>query len=314
MKKTIAVITLLASLCANIFADGKPSWYTEEVQVSEMEIRRKNSEGVYADFIDKTFSACAHVRVTDEIQSLEEARSKAEKAASEKLDSYFKAHKENDALKGKHELYGWSYDYSLENGGAYVQVQVVVKKEKPKVASAALSTDSKKNLSENSNIGSRIISYDSERMTLVDKINFASEEALESHKVSLTTKEDENGNKISKYSKTKQAFYYPDGVLIHDTTYNLTDTLFQFNLKNTVKGRKTLIVIRIDALYDNDEIVLSYKGQDYKSKIDKDTKNRWRNIVFEIEEGTISEYNPQFFIRESKSKQVIGSIFVYQLL
>ena len=85
MKKTIAVITLLASLCANIFADGKPSWYTEEVQVSEMEIRRKNSEGVYADFIDRTFSACAHVRVTDEIQSLEEARSKAEKAASEKL-------------------------------------------------------------------------------------------------------------------------------------------------------------------------------------------------------------------------------------
>ena len=311
MKKTLAVITLLASLCANIFADGKPSWYTEEVQVSEMEIRRKNSEGVYADFIDRTFSACAHVLVTGEIQSLEEARAKAEKAASEKLDSYFKSHKENEALKAKHELYGWSYDYSLENGGAYVQVQVVVKKEKPKETKNAVNgKDARMELLENPNPG-RVILYGSDRLTLVDKISFASEESIESHRVVLTTKKGSKGRS----QKNKEAIHFADNPSpLYDTVYYLENMGMQFRLKNIIKGRKTLIIIRTNTYSKNDEVCLDYNGQKFRSKIEKNQNLCWRNIIFEIPEGTITEYSPQFEIEALKENQMFGTIFVYQLL
>ncbi|MCR5288911.1 MAG: hypothetical protein K6E51_02835 [Treponema sp.] len=93
-----------------------------------------------------------------------------------------------------------------------------------------------------------------------------------------------------------------------------TNTGLQFTLKNTIKGRKTVIVIRTDVSRENDEMVLSYHDNTIKSKIENDNKNRWRNTVFEIEEGTITEYNPQFVIEATKNKQSIGTIFVYQLL
>ena len=316
MKKNFFIALLFFLISPNLFADGIPTWYTEDINVSEQEISRKNSEGVYADFIDRTFSACSYVKVDDEIQSLEEARTAAEKVASEKLDSYLKAHKENEALKNEHILQRWSYDYSLANGGAYVQVQVVVKKEKPKAPEyPSVVADTKKELSENPNPG-RVIMYGSDRLTLVDTIKFSSEESIEAHRVAVTTKED-GGGKLSKYSTSKSVFYYPDGTLISDTVYNLTNTVLEFTPKNIVKGRKTLIIIRTDVsdvFSDSDEIRLSYRGHNYKSKFEKDRKNSWRNVIFELEEGTITEYSPQILIEDSEKKVSIGTIFVYQKL
>lgn len=313
MKKSIIVISILASLSANLFAEGIPSWYTEEVTVKEQEITRKNADGIYADFIDRTFSACAHVRVGDGIMSLEEARSAAEKIASEKLDSYFRAHNENEAIKKEHKLHGWSYDYSLATGGAYVLVQVVDNKEKPKkVENIASANDPKKELSEQSNLG-RIIIYGSDKLNLVDTINISSQESIESHQFSLIKKQDESGIK-SNFSKSKESFYYPDGYNISDTVYNITETAIQFKLRNVIKGRKTLIIMRCDVGGKNNELELSYQGRSFKSKIEKDTKNRWRNIIFEIEEGIIIDYSPKFILKDTENKLSVGTIFVYQLL
>ena len=313
MKKTIcfAVITALMVLMGTaLFAEDFPSWYTEEVTTSEQEITRKNANGDWVVFIDKTYYACANVKCSDKIYSLEMARDAAEKLANEKLDKYLKSIKENDALKAKHTMERYKYNDSLTDGGAYVQVAVVVSKEK--VIEPEKVPDVKEEISVMSKLP-RILLYGSERLTLVDTLQFYSAESTEAHRVSLSTKEKAKGNK-SKYSKSQESFNYPDGVQVSDTVYNLQETSLQFNLRNVVKGRKTVIIIRTDVSTDNEKLILNYKGNSYEAKITKDKKNRWRNIIFEIPEGEITEYTPQFFIEALKNNISVGSISVYQLL
>ena len=46
-----------------------------------------------------------------------------------------------------------------------------------------------------------------------------------------------------------------------------------------------------------------------------DTKNRWRNIYLKINEGEISEYNPEvIFDIGGKGRDNSATIWVYQLL
>ncbi|MCR5189602.1 MAG: hypothetical protein K6C97_11775 [Treponema sp.] len=303
MKKSLVLIlSLITFLSASLFADGIPSWYSEEVTLEEKEITRKNSNGAWVPFIDRVFSASTFVKVDDKIASLEDARAQGEKDASEKLISYLKSKNETEALKIQPVMTSWSYNYSLADGGAYVQVQIKSSIEKPQPVVAK--SDGNNAIEELSDLP-RVLPYDSERFTLVDSITTGSQESIESHKLSIT------GSGIT---KTKEAFYYSNGILIYDNVYYIRNSSASFSLKNVVKGRRTLIVIRVDKKNAEEEMTLVYNNKSYKAKVNRSNeKNRWTNVVFEIEEGDIVEYSPKFTIKGSYI-QNFASIYVYQLL
>lgn len=309
MKKQFLILASLALLAsanlnADDYTDGEPSWYSEEVTVTENEITRKNANGDWVPFIDKTFSACANVKISDTIQSLEQARDEGEKIAKAKLDKYLKSKKETKALESKHELSNWKYNDSLQDGGAYVQVQAKVSVEKPKPE--VKTVDYSQNISEMNTLG-RVLQYASDKLTLVDKLSFGSMESIEAHRVVYAS----NGSSVNGIKGTTD-LYYPDGVMIHDTVLNIGNCDTKFRLKNVIKGRKTIIIIRADVNTDADKLVITYKGEKYSAKIQKDKKNRWRNLIFEVPEGTITEYSPEFTIESAKVN--IGTISIYQLL
>lgn len=309
MKKLFLISTsLLFLIAANLNADDYtydvPSWYSEEVTVTESEITRKNADGQWVPFIDKTFSACATVKISDAIQSLEQARDEGEKAASAKLDAYLKKNKETKALESKYKLSNWKYNDSLQNGCAYVKVEAKVSIEKQKPVVQAV--DYKQSISE-ANTLARILQYDSDRLTLVDTLNLSSMESMEAHRLRYT-----NNSSNAIVPKGKSALYYPDGTMIYDTVINIGNCDTIFNLKNIVKGRKTVIIIRADVNTDAEKLVITYKNKNYTASIKKDSKNRWRNLIFEVEEGTLTEYSPEFTIKSAKMN--IGTISIYQLL
>lgn len=314
MKKLILIASLISGLCSSIFGEEfPPSWFTNKLTFTETEITHKNAAGVWVPFIDRTYTACEFVKVTDEIYSLDMARDAAEKKASERLDEYFKDYKIPEGLKAKHVLAGYKYNDSLADGGAYVKVDVTVSTEKaPEIKAAAIGSDFRKDTSELSELP-RVLAYEGSRLTLVDKINFGSEESIESHKVSYFKKQDAYGTP-SNHTTVKEALYYPDGVLVYDTIIKLDNCLMEFRLKNIIRGRKTVIIIRTDVNSTNSELKIDYNGKEYTSKIERDLKNRWRNSIFEVEEGTIVEYSPIFHITDLPAKQGIASIWVYQLL
>ena len=99
MKKTTLLLSCLFTLLsfAAFGQEFPPSWYSEDVTVSETTMTRKNKNGDWVEFVDKTFTACAEVKVQDDIYSLEMARDAAEELANKKLDSYLKSKKEKEA-------------------------------------------------------------------------------------------------------------------------------------------------------------------------------------------------------------------------
>ncbi|MCR5290897.1 MAG: hypothetical protein K6E51_12975 [Treponema sp.] len=309
MKKLfLSIIALGAVLAAPLFSedfgDGEPSWFTQDITVDEHEITRKNANGDWVPFIDKTFSACANVKISDTVQSLEDARTAAEKVAAEKLTTYLKSHKETKALEKTPVLAKWRYDDSLANGGAYVLVQVVASIEKPRAQAKVI--DYKQSIAEMSYDLPRVLLWGKDKMTLVDKISFGSQESIESHRITFA--------EGTRQVRGKDSAYYPDGTLVYDTVQKFKNGSMSFSIKNSIKNRKTLIVIRTDVNTDNKELVLTYNGNKYTANIEKDTGNHWRNLCFEIDEFVITEYRPAFTIESTYEYQGVATISIYQLL
>ena len=155
----------------------------------------------------------------------------------------------------------------------------------------------------------RVLLFEDEKYTLVDKINMGSQESLEAHRLMFVN---------SKHPSTaKESFYYPDGVLVYDTTKRWIGGSVKFHLKNIVKGRKTLIVRRTDIYAGNYSVDVLIQGKlKHTMNIDgQDSKNRWRNIFMKIDEGEITEYTPEveFSIGE-KGRDNMATIWIYQVL
>jgi hypothetical protein len=154
-----------------------------------------------------------------------------------------------------------------------------------------------------------ILLYGEDRFTLVDSISLGSKESIESHQVELLD--------CSHPSTSNEAFYYPDGVLVHDTVKRWIGGSMQFHLKNIIKGRKTLIIRRTDIFSGNYSIEVSMEGTDVKILDVEgiDTKQRWRNLFVLYEEGEIKNNTGivKFSIGE-KGRDNSGSIWIYQML
>jgi len=154
-----------------------------------------------------------------------------------------------------------------------------------------------------------ILLFGEERYTLVDTVSLGSRDSVESHQVELLD--------CSHPSTSNEAFYYPDGVLVHDTVKRWIGGSMQFHLRNIIRGRKTLIIRRTDIFQGGYSVEVSIEGAEAKTmNIDSaDTKQRWRNLFVIYEEGEIKENTAvvKFSIGE-KGRDNSGSIWVYQIL
>mgnify|MGYP003296257389 CR=1 FL=1 len=154
-----------------------------------------------------------------------------------------------------------------------------------------------------------ILLFEDQRFTLVDSIAMGSEESVEAHNLHF-----EN---CVQSTTNNEAFYYPDGVLVHDIVKRWIGGEMKFTLKNIIKGRKTLIVRRTDIYQGNYSVSVILQGKKkYTMNIDgQDSKNRWRNMYVKIGEGDISEYTPDVaFDIGDKGRDNSGSIWIYQVL
>ena len=155
----------------------------------------------------------------------------------------------------------------------------------------------------------QILLFGEERYTLVDTISLGSRESVESHQFELLD--------CSHPATSSEAFYYPDGVLVHDTVRRWVGGSMQFHLRNVIKGRKTLIIRRTDIFHGNYSVEVSMEGtQNRVMDVDGvDTKHRWRNLFVIYEEGEIKDNTGivKFNIGE-KGRDNSGSIWIYQML
>lgn len=154
-----------------------------------------------------------------------------------------------------------------------------------------------------------VLLFDNERFTLVDSINMVSEDSLVAHNVRFN-----NGKRPT---TSNEAFYYPDGILVHDAVKRWIGGEMKFQLKNIVKGRKTLIVRRTDIHQGNYSVDVKMNDVSCKTLLvdGVDTKNRWRNLYVEFDEGEINEMTPEIsFDIGDKGRDNSGTIWVYQLL
>lgn len=154
-----------------------------------------------------------------------------------------------------------------------------------------------------------ILLFENERYTLVDSISMANEQSLESHDVRFVN---------SRHPTTSnEAFYYPDGVLVHDAVKRWIGGEMKFHLKNILKGRKTLLVRRTDILKGNYSVDVKYNDESGKTLLvdGSDSKSRWRNLFVIFDEDEINEYAPEIsFDIGSQGRDNSGTIWVYQLL
>jgi uncharacterized protein YwgA len=154
-----------------------------------------------------------------------------------------------------------------------------------------------------------ILVYGDERYTLVDTVNMSSRESVESHQVELVD--------CAHPSTSNEAFYYPDGVLVRDTVKRWIGGSMQFQLRNIIKGRKTLIIRRTDIFQGNYSVEVSIEGAGAKdlSIEGSDTKQRWRNIAVTYEEGEIKDNSGlvKFSMGEA-GRDNSGTIWIYQML
>jgi hypothetical protein len=155
----------------------------------------------------------------------------------------------------------------------------------------------------------QVLLFGEDRYTLVDTIIPGSKESVESHQFELVD--------CSHPSTHNEAFFYPDGVLVHDTVKRWIGGSMQFKLRNVIKGRKTLIIRRTDIHQGNYTVQVNLEGAQPKTlDIDGiDTKNRWRNLFVLYDEGEVKHYSGliKFTIGE-KGRDNSGTIWVYQIL
>jgi len=154
-----------------------------------------------------------------------------------------------------------------------------------------------------------VLLFGEDRYTLVDSISLGSRESVSSHQFELLD--------CSHPSTSNEAFYYPDGVLVHDTVKRWIGGSMQFHLRNIIKGRKTLIIRRTDIHQGNYSVEVSMEGAETKMMdVDGvDTRQRWRNLFVIYEEGEIKDNTGivKFSIGE-KGRDNSGSIWIYQML
>ena len=155
----------------------------------------------------------------------------------------------------------------------------------------------------------QVLFYNDEKYTLVDSINMASENSLESHNVRFLN--------CKRPSTSNEAFYYPDGTLVHDVVKRWIGGEMKFHLKNLMNGRKTLLIRRTDIHQGNYSVDIKLNDKSCKTlQIDGvDTKNRWRNLFVLFEEDEIKHYTAEIsFDIGEKGRDNSGTIWVYQML
>jgi len=154
-----------------------------------------------------------------------------------------------------------------------------------------------------------ILLFGEDRYTLVDTVSLGSRESVESHKVELLD--------CAHPSTSNEAFYYPDGVLVHDTVKRWIGGSMQFQLRNIIRGRKTIIIRRTDIYQGNYSVEVNMEGTGSKQlDIDgSDTKQRWRNLFVMYDEGEIKDNTAtvKFSIGET-GRDNSASIWIYQML
>lgn len=148
-----------------------------------------------------------------------------------------------------------------------------------------------------------------EKFTLVDSISMGSDESIASHKLRIVGE--------SSSSVSNEAFTYTDGNLVRDVVRRWIGGEMKFQLKNIVKGRKTLLIRRTDIHQGNYSVDVRLNGG--KSKIlavdGADTRNRWRNLYVIFEDGEITDYSPEIsFDIGTQGRDNAGTVWVYQLL
>lgn len=155
----------------------------------------------------------------------------------------------------------------------------------------------------------QVLLFNNEKYTLVDTINMSSESSIESHEVRF--------NNSKRPTTSNEAFYYPDGVLVHDVVKRWIGGEMKFRLKNIMKGRKTLLIRRTDMHQGNYSVDVKLNDKSVKTLVvdGVDTKNRWRNLFVLFEEGEIKEYTPVLsFDIGPQGRDNSGTIWVYQFL
>jgi 6-pyruvoyl-tetrahydropterin synthase len=154
-----------------------------------------------------------------------------------------------------------------------------------------------------------VLLFGEDRYTLVDSISFGSKDSVESHQVEMLD--------CAHPSTSNESFYYPDGVLVHDTVKRWIGGCLQFHLRNIIKGRKTLIIRRTDIFQGNYSVDVTIEGVDAKEMVidGADTKQRWRNLFVIYDEGEIKDNTGivKFSIGET-GRDNSGSIWIYQML
>ncbi len=154
-----------------------------------------------------------------------------------------------------------------------------------------------------------ILLFGEERYTLVDTINSSLKESLENHMFELVN--------CTHPSTSSEAFFYPDGQRVQDTVKRWIGGSMQFRLRNVIKGRKMLIIRRTDIHQGNYSVEVQLEGTEPRTlTVDgADTRNRWRNLFVQFDEGEIKENSAlvKFTIGE-KGRDNTGTIWIYQIL
>jgi hypothetical protein len=154
-----------------------------------------------------------------------------------------------------------------------------------------------------------ILLYGEERYTLVDSLHLDSSESLAAHDFQLLC--------ASHPSTSNEAFFYPDGRLVHDTVKRWIGGTMRARLLNIIKGRKLMIIRRTDIHQGNYPVQVSLDGG--KPRIldieGSDTRHRWRNLFVNFDEGEVagSSSTVSFSIGE-KGRDNSGTLWVYQVL
>ena len=155
----------------------------------------------------------------------------------------------------------------------------------------------------------RILLYKEERYTLVDSLSLGLRESLESHEFELIG--------AAHPSTTNEAFFYPDGILVHDTVKRWIGGAMRFRLRNIIKGRKLLLIRRTDIHQGPYSVRVSLDSGPPRilDTPGTDTRHRWRNlfIIFEDAEVLGSSCIVEFHIGE-KGRDNSGTIYAYQVL
>ena len=204
-------------------------------------------------------------------------------------------------------------DYIKSYGGAYEETDKMLKAHKTVMdglrevlVEKEVSSDDIKYISY---AMPHVLLFGESRYTLVDTINMASAESLETHRVKF----DESLHP----STSNEVFSYPDGELVHDTVKRWIGGTMKLVLKNIVRGRKTLLIRRTDIHQGNYSVDVLLNGKKAKTLGVEgiDTKNRWRNLFVVFEEGELNDYTPEIgFTMGEKGRDNTGTIWVYQLL